>query len=1421
MKYLFFTLLFLLSCLPSCLQAATRTWDGGGADNNWATAANWVGDVAPSAGDALVFAGSVRLSAVNNYSTNTEFSSITFSAGAGNFNLSGNAINITGGVTAIAANNTAGTMTISLPFKFTTNVPTITTTSGGTLTVSGNVDNFSWTITCAGTGTLSISGVLSGSGGIIKNGSGTLNFTNTNTYTGGTTLNTGILSTSQAGGFGNISGAITINGGTLRSSRGSVLTLNNYPFTINASFSITGALGNFNLGSGAVTLTANVTITTSFAGTTFFSFAGAVSGGFNIIHAGSGYLAFTGTNSTFTGTYSETSSWGTYVSNLANLSSNSSLGAPSSIANGTINFNGGTNTNQLIFDGSTNTTSSRVINLGGTTGGLSVYNLMDNSYAVTLTSNFTATGSGNKTLTLRGGNTASNTISGIIPDPASGAISLTVDDASNYILSGNNTYTGTTTITSGSLRLGAGSTTGQISNTSNVSNSGSLFVNRSNDWTYTGVVSGTGTLTKQAAGILTLTGTNTYTGITTISAGTLQLGNGGTTGEISNSSNVTNNSALIVNRSNAWTYTGVVSGTGTLTKQAAGTLTLTGTNTYTGITTVSAGVLQIGNGGASGEISSSSNIANATELVVNKTDDWTYGGVISGAGTLEKLSSGTLTLSGNNTFTGDVLFPAQSATDGGTISVTNSGGLGVGPKTVQMLGSNDVSNVIQLSGGVAIPSNIAIETNGRSSVVDDVFLRNLSGDNTWGGNISIVSSGGNYHIESVAGTLTIEGVFSNNHSAERWLRLRGAGDGIYSGVIQDGTSLLNLRKYGAGTWIVTGENTFTGNTAIYEGVLQVGNNGTAGSLPTTGIFNDSELHFFRSDDVSYSAVISGTGSLTKKGAGTLTLDQTNTFSGDIYFDNQSARDDGAILVTNSDGLGSGVKTIHMLGFNGVNNRIELSGGITVDDVAIETNGRNSGSEVFLKNVAGNNTWSGDIKIVGSGGSYQIEAAADLLTVSGNIINNYVTAFRIISLDGSANGVVSGVIQDGLNTMRLTKNSSGTWKLTGTNTYTGLTTINNGILQIGDNGTSGSIASASIINGATLQFYRSDNIEYSGVISSVGQLKKEGAGVLTLSGVNTYTGATIINAGSIEFGVADALGSTDVTINDARLSTGATTGYSATVGTLTITGTNTINLGSGDHTLTFANSSGETWSSFVTIQGWSDVSKYDGTAAGASHPKIFVGSDATGLTAGQLLKIAFFNPDNSNLYEAAILASGEVVPTATVLPVDLLSYTADKRDASVFLNWVTGSEIESDYFVLYHSTNGVDFSELTRIDAADTSTEVINYNFAHNTPAADNFYKLVQVDFDGTTYDKGIRYVPFEDFATIVQVFPNPSSSVFTIKSLTDVIEFYELLDSRGRLVLKSKVDAKQFDMGAQLASGSYLLTVWINNDPQTIKLIKQ
>ena len=99
------------------------------------------------------------------------------------------------------------------------------------------------------------------------------------------------------------------------------------------------------------------------------------------------------------------------------------------------------------------------------------------------------------------------------------------------------------------------------------------------------MISGSGTLTQAGAGTTILTGANTYTGTTTISAGTLQIGSGGTAGTLGTGA-VTDSAALIFNETDSNTVANVISGSGTLTQAGSGTTILTGANTYTGTTTI-------------------------------------------------------------------------------------------------------------------------------------------------------------------------------------------------------------------------------------------------------------------------------------------------------------------------------------------------------------------------------------------------------------------------------------------------------------------------------------------------------------------------------------------------------------------------------------------------------------------------------------------------------------------------------------------------------------------------------------------------------------------------------------------------------------------------------------------------------------------
>ena len=164
------------------------------------------------------------------------------------------------------------------------------------------------------------------------------------------------------------------------------------------------------------------------------------------------------------------------------------------------------------------------------------------------------------------------------------------------ILTADNSYTGGTTITSGFLQLGLDGTTGSI--VGDVVDNGTLVFDRIDEVTFDGVISGSGAVAQAGSGTTILTGASTYLGGTKITGGTLQLGDGGTTGSIIG--NVVDLGALAFDRSDAVTFDGTISGTGSVHQIGSGSTTLTAANTYSGVTLLSNGTLIAGNNSALG-----------------------------------------------------------------------------------------------------------------------------------------------------------------------------------------------------------------------------------------------------------------------------------------------------------------------------------------------------------------------------------------------------------------------------------------------------------------------------------------------------------------------------------------------------------------------------------------------------------------------------------------------------------------------------------------------------------------------------------------------------------------------------------------------------------------------------------------------------
>ena len=341
-----------------------------------------------------------------------------------------------------------------------------------------------------------------------------------------------------------------------------------------------------------------------------------------------------------------------------------------------------------------------------------------------------------------GGDNSSTTFSGVIFD-APGTMRLTKAGTGTMILSGDNSYTGGTTISAGTLQLGDGGTSGSI--VGNVANNGIFAVNRSDVFTFRGLISGTGAFQQNGTGTTIFTANNTYRGATTVSAGTLQAGAANTfapssaftvasgaalnlasfnqsIGSLAGAGSVTLGSATLTtgNDNTSTTFSGTISGAGSLIKIGTGVLTLSGVNTYSGGTTL-AGTLSLTNNQAlgSGALTTTGSVVDyangvtiANPIIINSnttqlqvlTGTATQAGVISelnGPRPLEKIGAGNLVLTATNTYSGQTTVSAGTLTVNGSIAssaVTVAAG-------AMLTGTGTVGATTILSGGTFAPGN--------------------------------------------------------------------------------------------------------------------------------------------------------------------------------------------------------------------------------------------------------------------------------------------------------------------------------------------------------------------------------------------------------------------------------------------------------------------------------------------------------------------------------------------------------------------------------------------------------------------------------------------------------------------------------------------------------------------------------------------
>jgi len=400
------------------------------------------------------------------------------------------------------------------------------------------------------------------------------------------------------------------------------------------------------------------------------------------------------------------------------------------------------------------------------------------------------------------------------------------NDGRNYSSGGNN----------GSLNANAAI---DLVNTRSV-----LLLMRNDAYTFANTISGSGELwvgtssnTSTNSQVVTLSGNNSYSGSTIISAGTLRVGDNGTTGTLGGG-NVVNNASVVLNRSDDIAIANVISGTGTLTKAAAGTVSLTGTNTYTGATTVSTGTLALGNGGTTGSLDDASaiDIAAGATLHWNRSNsDTGFGNAISGSGTFLKSGAGEIGLTGTTTFSG--LIDIQAGKFGLTSATSVNGA-----PSVNLAATGTLSLGTGFSGGTATIGNLS-----GSGAVDTAF-------GGWGDT--------------------------------RTLSINQSSDATFSGKLADaptGSRVLAITKTGSAklTLDASGSYTFTGATSVSAGTLLV--NGSLAN--TSGVSVASAATLGGSGSIGGPTSILDGGILSPgTSPGTLTITDTLSLAGTSILD---------------------------------------------------------------------------------------------------------------------------------------------------------------------------------------------------------------------------------------------------------------------------------------------------------------------------------------------------------------------------------------------------------------------------------------------------------------------------------------------------------------------------------------------------------
>jgi autotransporter-associated beta strand protein len=777
---------------------------------------------------------------------------------------------------------------------------------------------------------------------------------------------------------------------------------------------------------------------------------------------------------------------------------------------------------------------------------------------------------------------------------------LTLNNFESLILGVNSGAVSTANINGNITNITANGT-GEVRLTNAASLTGSGNINANNSGTIIGLdlgggnftvnktLAGSGRINIMGTGVTTLAANsaNLFSGVLGIQAGTTVIG---VTGAVGNGS-IANSAAL---QFDAVTIANIINGTGTVTKTGSGIGILSGSNSFTGATTVTGGTLRITRDNAAGLGTITANAGTFFDLNFASNVSNSYTRVLNGGGTLTKSGTGLIDVQNTQLHTGGTII------NEGTLRTDAISRLGTGPIVVNAAGRFALNN--------------SSTVNQATSFLSGAGMFEKLGGGTLTLNAANTFTGGSVLTSGVVQLLNNQGLGTGTIDVSGGATLEINAGLIANNLIGTG----QVRKVSAGLVDLTGTNSFTGGLFIDAGTIRVNNSGALGA-GFVQVNLGGNLNFDNAADITAGANFGGFGAVTKTGAGRLTLLGDNTAHTGLFSVNQGVVEIGSALgagganyvigangvlnlnypadgvfANNLSGAGSVLKTgAGIVDLTGTNTHsggnVIDQGGIRVFDLAQLGTGvttANTGASLYF-NYAGASPLLLTNPFLDGAGNFVKEGSGDLIIdtantwtggtriVEGRVGVNDGLALGTGTVQVDANGIFNfgqfTFANDITGTGIVRKTASGVGSLTGNNSgFSGEVQINDGRLVV----TSGNALGTGQVNisgGAELLVDNAATATLANVIYGNGSFIKDGAGRLILTGANSITGTLLVNGGELEVASGSNVGAAGISLAGAGTALVLNRASGGTTFNNDISGIGSVlKLGNGTVSLTGAN-----------------------------------------------------------------------------------------------------------------------------------------------------------------------------------------------------------------------------------------------------------